>query len=307
MLATCSESSKQQNDQRLQLLAAKQRLISSVLEAAKADLKKKAKGSGYGDMVATLLCQVRALLCLDLGPLCPQLQTARQPLCLIALPTQRRSNIAPGHCTGLTRLRGAACFASRAWQGPSRQRPALQAMAKLQEPSQVVQCREEDVKTVDAALSKAQSKYKSKYGTEAPQLTLDRTHFLAKGAGTQAQEDDPDHESWCAARQRGAAALWLAWLLASLSEHPLARPLTLPSCTSVSSLPKPCYGRGKALCTLCCGVVNTAQSHAAAACSLGGVVVVSPDGRIVVNNTLDARLKIVEEEQLPAIRGQLFD
>ena len=36
-------------------------------------------------------------------------------------------------------------------------------------------------------------------------------------------------------------------------------------------------------------------------------MVVSPDGRIVVNNTLDARLKIVEEEQLPAIRAQLFD
>ena len=56
--AACSESSKQQNDQRLQLLAAKQKLIMSVLEAAKADLKKKAKGSGYSDMVATLLCQV---------------------------------------------------------------------------------------------------------------------------------------------------------------------------------------------------------------------------------------------------------
>ena len=68
----------------------------------------------------------------------------------------------------------------------------------------MVQCREEDVKTVDAALSKAQSKYKSTYGKEAPQLTLDREHFLPKGASTQAQEDDPDHESWCAAGGRCA-------------------------------------------------------------------------------------------------------
>lgn len=49
------------------------------------------------------------------------------------------------------------------------------------------------------------------------------------------------------------------------------------------------------------------QQRVRHACSLGGVVVISPDGRIVVNNTLDSRLKIVEEEQLPAIRGQLFD
>jgi V-type H+-transporting ATPase subunit E len=41
-------------------------------------------------------------------------------------------------------------------------------------------------------------------------------------------------------------------------------------------------------------------------CSMGGVVVTSTDGRIVVNNTLDARLRIVKEEQLPAIRAKLF-
>jgi V-type H+-transporting ATPase subunit E len=40
---------------------------------------------------------------------------------------------------------------------------------------------------------------------------------------------------------------------------------------------------------------------------MGGIVVVSLDGRIVVNNTLDTRLRLVEEEQLPAIRKQLFD
>ena len=33
----------------------------------------------------------------------------------------------------------------------------------------------------------------------------------------------------------------------------------------------------------------------------------STDGRIVVNNTLDTRLRIVEEQQLPAIREMLFD
>lgn len=36
-------------------------------------------------------------------------------------------------------------------------------------------------------------------------------------------------------------------------------------------------------------------------------MVTSISGRIVVENTLDARLKIVEEKQLPAIRAQLFD
>jgi vacuolar-type H+-ATPase subunit E/Vma4 len=40
---------------------------------------------------------------------------------------------------------------------------------------------------------------------------------------------------------------------------------------------------------------------------LGGVVVISPDGRIVVNNTLDTRIAIVQDEQLPAVRTALFD
>lgn len=39
---------------------------------------------------------------------------------------------------------------------------------------------------------------------------------------------------------------------------------------------------------------------------LGGVVLVSPSGRIVVNNTLDARLSIIQEEKLPDIRAHLF-
>jgi hypothetical protein len=56
----CSQNSKQQNDQRLKLLAAKQELIKSVLTAAKADLKKKVKSAGYADMIVTLLCQVRS-------------------------------------------------------------------------------------------------------------------------------------------------------------------------------------------------------------------------------------------------------
>lgn len=57
----CSESSKQQNEQRLKVLAARQRLIKDVFESAKAELKKQVKSSGgYQDMLATLLCQVRA-------------------------------------------------------------------------------------------------------------------------------------------------------------------------------------------------------------------------------------------------------
>lgn len=81
----------------------------------------------------------------------------------------------------------------------------VQAMAKLQEPSQVVQCREEDVKVVEGAMPKAQALFKTKFGKEAPQLTLDRTHFLAKGAATAEQEDDPDHPTWYGAACNGGA------------------------------------------------------------------------------------------------------
>jgi vacuolar-type H+-ATPase subunit E/Vma4 len=59
-----------------------------------------------------------------------------------------------------------------------------------------------------------------------------------------------------------------------------------------------------------CGRIATAYWYALTGldlCSLGGVLVTSSNGRIVVNNTLDARLRIVEEEQLPTIRARLFD
>lgn len=111
-----------------------------------------------------------------------------------------------------------------------------QAMKKLQEPSQVIQCREADLAVLKSAIPKAEAKFKEQYNEPAPQLTIDQKHFLAKAAKTQAEEDDPD-----------------------------------------------------------------------AATCLGGVVVCSTDGRIVVNNTLDTRLRIVEEQQLPAIREMLFD
>ena len=39
---------------------------------------------------------------------------------------------------------------------------------------------------------------------------------------------------------------------------------------------------------------------------LGGVAVTSPDGRIVSSNTLDDRLRIVVEDNLPGIRANLF-
>jgi hypothetical protein len=60
---TCSQSSKQLNEQRLKLLVAKQKLIDDVLEAAKDELKNQAQGPGYGNMIATLLCQVRPSIC----------------------------------------------------------------------------------------------------------------------------------------------------------------------------------------------------------------------------------------------------
>ncbi len=43
------------------------------------------------------------------------------------------------------------------------------------------------------------------------------------------------------------------------------------------------------------------------ASSTGGVVVQSSDGRITVSNTLDDRLKIAYQDNLPVIRAKLFD
>jgi V-type H+-transporting ATPase subunit E len=40
--------------------------------------------------------------------------------------------------------------------------------------------------------------------------------------------------------------------------------------------------------------------------SAGGVVLATKDGRIVLENTLDARLEVVFKQQLPEIRKRLF-
>lgn len=42
------------------------------------------------------------------------------------------------------------------------------------------------------------------------------------------------------------------------------------------------------------------------ACSCGGVVLVSSDGRINCNNTLDDRLKVSYQANLPNVRTKLF-
>lgn len=110
-----------------------------------------------------------------------------------------------------------------------------QAMKKMADPSMIVQCRKEDLTVVEKQLSAAQARFKQTYGTDAPQLTLDRQHFLPPGAKSKEEEDDPDYQT-----------------------------------------------------------------------CLGGVVTTSLNGRIVVNNSLDARLKIIEEEKLPTIRESLF-
>ena len=41
-------------------------------------------------------------------------------------------------------------------------------------------------------------------------------------------------------------------------------------------------------------------------CSSGGVVVTSADGRVVVSDTLDQRVHIAYEANLPDIRNKLF-
>lgn len=93
-------------------------------------------------------------------------------------------------------------FVALSW--PRRQRApyadAPQAMRKLQEPSQIVQCRQADVSVVESAMPKAQQRYKATYKQDAPQLTLDRKHFLPKAAASQEEDDDPDHPTWYAPR-----------------------------------------------------------------------------------------------------------
>ena len=61
MNSACSESSKQLNVQRLKVLDAKQKMIKEVFAQAKTELKGLAKGPGYADLMAELLCQVRIL------------------------------------------------------------------------------------------------------------------------------------------------------------------------------------------------------------------------------------------------------
>jgi ATP synthase (E/31 kDa) subunit len=80
-------------------------------------------------------------------------------------------------------------------------------MHKLQDPSQIVQCRQADLAVVEATIPKAQQRFKSTYGVDAPQLTLDRKHFLPKAATTQDQDDDPDHATWC----EPAVVTWCPW------------------------------------------------------------------------------------------------
>lgn len=70
-------------------------------------------------------------------------------------------------------------------------------MYKMEDASQIVQCRKQDLTIVEKQLSAAQAAFKEQYGKEAPQLTLDRKHFLAPGGETQEQEDDPDYPTWC--------------------------------------------------------------------------------------------------------------
>lgn len=69
-------------------------------------------------------------------------------------------------------------------------------MFKLQDASQVVQCREVDLAVIKSAIPKAEAKYKEQFGEAAPQLTIDQKHFLAKAAKTQEEEDDPDAATW---------------------------------------------------------------------------------------------------------------
>ncbi|KAH0636066.1 hypothetical protein KY289_035981 [Solanum tuberosum] len=71
-------------------------------------------------------------------------------------------------------------------------------------------------------------------------------------------------------------------------------------------------------CGFACGVNDSAYRRLVLGCSAcddacdlgglfsGGVVLASDDGKIVCENTLDARLDVVFRQKLPEIRKQLF-
>lgn len=91
-------------------------------------------------------------------------------------------------------------------------------MYKLQEPSQVIQCREADLSVIKVAIPKAEARYKAQYDEAAPQLTIDQKHFLAKAAQTQAEEDDKDAATWCALQSMMSAAMLFSMNHACLPE-----------------------------------------------------------------------------------------
>merc|ERR1712176_1467966 len=48
------------------------------------------------------------------------------------------------------------------------------------------------------------------------------------------------------------------------------------------------------------------EKHPVPATSLGGIVLACNDGKITIDNTLDLRLRLVMEQDKPAIRSLLF-
>jgi V-type H+-transporting ATPase subunit E len=54
-------------------------------------------------------------------------------------------------------------------------------MYKLQEPTVVLRCREEDVSVVQSQAEPARKTFKATYGVEAPTITVDKKTFLSPG------------------------------------------------------------------------------------------------------------------------------
>lgn len=68
---------------------------------------------------------------------------------------------------------------------------ALQAYAKLSEPTVTVKVREADQGLAKEAIESAKSKYKDAFGKDAPSATLDTKNFLAPaGDGKEGEEEN---------------------------------------------------------------------------------------------------------------------
>lgn len=152
----------------------------------------------------------------------------------------------------------------------------LQGLLRLLEPEVIVRCREIDRSVVESVLSAAATKYSNILETEAGikksvKLSLDKSgRYLPPPPS-----NDSSGHSW-----------WVTNSALMLPTQQISRlHVNFASATTK---------------------ILRYYVSATFVRSSGGVVLITPDGRISCDNTLDARLKMVVAECAPSIRMNLF-